>query len=392
MSDQPQISFVSTSQEDGYRIFTLRVSIKNHQGKYQIYAFDQEIPLKEKNLSPKKLEQFAIERMQKWLSDNPNDLPKNKFLLLTSGGSIPTNDIESLLSVKNKVSDLIRTNVTISASLFEWARSKAKEDETSFSELVSRGLRNIKETGKEKKINEEVELWFNEQTNYFRNKLGDYGSYEFFHYLPNNNEELKMDLLKNVLQQIEIRKTGWPIGAYLNSGDQRPHPQADGINAEYTPSDYLLLDYWYAKNEGEFYFARNLESDSGNGAAEPKTSLYFDTLVWRVAEFIEHCLGYYKGLGIRENEQVKIKLSLNGLSGRTLSAWNPMRAITLRHYICDSDYSTWESEIEIKELQKNLDDVIYEAVKKLLLMFDFFVPNKEVVLDILNREYRKSNY
>ena len=44
------------------------------------------------------------------------------------------------------------------------------------------------------------------------------------------------------------------------------------------------------------------------------------------------------------------------------------------------------------EVKEAVDEIIYEAARKLLVMFDFFVPNKEVVMDILNREYRKSNF
>lgn len=380
-------------REDGYRLFTLLASNQDQQREYRIYAFDQEIPLKDDDLTPENLKQFAIEKMQKWLADNEGGFPKNKFLLLTSGGSIPTDDIESHLYVKKKVSDLIRTNVTISAPLFEWAKSKAQQDDTSFSELVSRGLRTIKDSDKEDTLDQELELWLNEQGSYFRTKLGDYGSLEIFHYLPNINQIFTPDHLKEALQKAELRRTGWPIGAYLTNAETRPQLQEDGIKAEYTDdTPNKIFDYWYAKNRGEFYFARTLESDTGHGEAKPGTALYFDTLIWRAAESIEHCLAYYKNLNVDQNERVKLRISLYGLSNRMLSAWNPARAFTLHHYICGSDKSSWEIEMPLRELEEKLDDVIYEATKKLLVMFDFFVPNKEVVFDILNREYRKSNF
>ena len=65
-----------------------------------------------------------------------------------------------------------------------------------------------------------------------------------------------------------------------------------------------------------------------------------------------------------------------------------MRAFTLRHYVCGSDKSSWEIETSLVELKNGMDEVIYDAAKKLLVMFDFFVPNKEVVFDILNGEYQ----
>ncbi len=379
-----KISVTTTSREDGYRIFTLSVSNKSNQTEYMIYVFDKDVPFGGSDQTPEALENFAISEMKSWIEKSGGQLPLDKFKVLINGGKITTDDIKTVLSTQEKTSDLVRTNVTIAAPLFEWAKSKAQKEGTSFSDLVSRGLITLKDSDKE------IEAWFKEQGAYFRKKLGDLGSYEVFHYLPNNYSDFTTGTLQSALQSSELHRTGWPIGAYLTGGEQRPHPQEDGIKAEYTPVGHLLLDYWYAKTKGEFYFARNLESDSGNGQAKPKTSLYFDTLVWRVGEALEHCLAFYKNLNVNEGERVKVKISLYGLNNRTLGAWNPARAFTLSHYVCGSDKASWEIEIPLQELNEKLDDVIYEATKKLLVMFDFFVPNKEVVLDVLNREYRKS--
>lgn len=380
-----KISVIATNREDGYRIFTLSVVNASNQFEYKIYAFDKDIPFKDPNPPQEDLERFATDEMKSWIEKSGGQLPQDRNKVLINGGRITTDDIKTVLSTQVKISDLVRTNVTIAAPLFEWAKSKAQKEGTSFSDLVSRGLITLKDSDKE------VEAWFKEQGAYFRKKLGDFGSYEVFHYLPNNYNDFTTDALKMALQSAELRKISWPIGAYLTNGDQRPRPQEDGIKAEYVPMVHLLLDYWYAKTKGEFYFARNLESDSGNGEAKPKTCLYFDTLVWRVAEALEHCILFYKNLNVNDAERVRMKISLYGLANRTISAWNPMRAFTLSNYQCSAERASWEIEMPLQELNERLDDVIYDATKKLLIMFDFFVPNKEVIFDILNKEYRKSS-
>lgn len=384
MNTSHKVVVSEIEQEEGYRILTSSLENKGQQREYKIYVFDRDLPIKEAEITDNELRDFARKQMGQWIMDSDGKFPKDKYRVLVNGGKITTNDIDSFLSVQKKISDLVRTNVTISAPLFEWAKAKAKNENTSFSDLVSRGLLTLKDSDKE------ISAWYKAQRAYFKKKLDDLGSFEVFHYLPNNYKEFSTNQLKESLQQAEIKRTGWPIGAYITGGDQRPHPQPDGIKAEYTPSDYLKIDYWYAKNKGEFFFARNLESDSGNGKAEPKTSLYFDTVIWRVAESLEHCLAYYQSLGIDDKERVQIKLVLDGLNGRFLSAWNQMRAFSLRHYTCGSERSTWETELELKNLKEQLDEIIYEATKKLLVMFDFFVPNREVVQSILDKEYRKS--
>jgi len=383
---QQQVKVSGKEHKDGYHIFTILVSASDSKKEYKIYASDKDISLKDGDLTSTNLENFAVEQMKIWLNDSDGRLPKDRFRVLVNGGKITTDDIESFLSVQKKSSGMIRTNVTISAPLFEWAKSKAQKEDTSFSDLVSRGLITLKDSDKE------IDAWFKEQGAYFRKKMAEFGSFEVFHYLPNSYTEFSKESLKNALENAVIRRTGWPIGVYLTGGENKPYPQEDGIKAEYAGTLDLSLDYWYARNKGEFYFSRKLESDSGHGEAKPGTALYFDTLVWRVAESFEHCLAYYKNLDIDEGERVKLKVSLYGLSNRKLSAWNPARAFTLHHYVCGTDKSSWEIETSLSELSDKLDEVVYEATKKLLVMFDFFVPNKEVVFDILNREYRKSNF
>lgn len=380
-----QITIKKINRENGYRSFIVTLQSGTQQGEYQIYVFDKDLPIKPQELTEDSLRDYARKQMAQWIMDSDGKFPRDKYRVLMNGGKITTDDINSILSVQKKTSDLVRTNVTISASLFEWAKSKAQKETTSFSDLVSRGLLTLKDSDKE------IDAWYKEQGVYFRKKLGEFGSFEVFHYLPTNYTEFSIDKIKDSIQQAEVKRTGWPIGAYILGSDNRPRPQQDGIKAEYGDSLHLLLDYWYAKNKGEFYFSRNLESDSNNGEAKPKTSLYFDTLIWRVAESLEHCLMYYQLLDVNKEERVKMKISLYGLSGRSLSAWNQMRAFSLRYYTCGSDKSSWELETTINDLHENLDDLIYEATKKLLVMFDFFVPNREVVMDILNREYRKSS-
>jgi len=382
MSSTYTVKVVKQRKESGFMVFKLLVSNSQKKARYEIYIADLDIP-KIKSTTKQSLLDFVVNEMNSWIVDSGGRLPKEKYKIFVNRGKIITNDIKTFFSLK-KASDLVRTNVTISASLFEWSKARAQKESTSFSDLVSRGLMMLKKSDKE------IEAWFKKQGSYFRTKLNSYGSLEVFHYLPNNYTKFTTEALQNALQNSVIRRTGWPIGVYLTGGDTKPQPQSDGIKVEYESSPHLILDYWYAKNLGEFYFSRNLDSDSGHGKAEPKTSLYFDTLIWRVAESIEHCLSYYKNLEVDDKEKVKLRISLYGLNNRVLSAWNSGRAFTLSRYKCNVEKSSWETKMPLKELKGNLDDMIYEAAKKILVMFDFFVPNKGVVSSILEKEYRKS--
>jgi len=58
---------------------------------------------------------------------------------------------------------------------------------------------------------------------------------------------------------------------------------------------------------------------------------------------------------------VNIKISIHGISGRTLSAWNPGRAFTLSKYTAGANKSTWQVELKLSELDVNKDEFIYDA-------------------------------
>ena len=152
-----QVKVSGKEHKDGYHIFTILVSTSDDKKEYKIYASDKDISLKDNGLTSDNLENFAVEQMKIWLNDSDGRLPKDKFRVLVNGGKITTDDIASFLSVQKKSSGTIRTNVTISAPLFEWAKSKAQKEGTSFSDLVSRGLITLKDSDKE------IDAWFKVQ-------------------------------------------------------------------------------------------------------------------------------------------------------------------------------------------------------------------------------------
>ncbi len=135
-----QTKLLSTSQEDGNVIYTFNVSIGSQTRELVIYDIDGE--------DRKEGEAHSNKQLKLWLKKDGGKFPEDKYLVLISDGNFPVNDIQAYLSAKKKVSDLVRTNVTISAPLFEWSKAKAKKENTSFSDLVSRGLLILKESDK----------------------------------------------------------------------------------------------------------------------------------------------------------------------------------------------------------------------------------------------------
>ena len=63
----------------------------------------------------------------------------------------------------------------------------------------------------------------------------------------------------------QISTFGWPIGIVLNREPRRPHPTADGVQAEVaigSDNDSLdgrrSFDFWSLRHTGDFYFLASL--------------------------------------------------------------------------------------------------------------------------------------
>ncbi len=141
MTNKYEPKLKTASKEDSYKIYVFELNGEKKDLEYYIYDFDWETNEKE-GISP-------LSIMEDWISIlNKGKLPEETYLVLANGGKIPVTDIDAFISVKKKTSDLVRTNVTIAAPLFEWAKLKAKNESTSFSDLVSRGLQMLKESKK----------------------------------------------------------------------------------------------------------------------------------------------------------------------------------------------------------------------------------------------------
>ncbi len=198
--------------------------------------------------------------------------------------------------------------------------------------------------------------------------------------------------LLSIAEKAVLHKTGWPIGAVVHNPQMKPAPVENGIKAViYSKSYFPGFDYWYLLNDEAFYFARNYQEDVDENL-KGKRILYFDTRIWRIAESIDHCISLYKAFNLDPTSKIRIQITHKGLKDRDLSASNPQRAITMFHERkCNADTVEWETEATLDELLTGRKSYIDEAVRKLLIMFDFFEPDPGVVESVL-KEYEQSQF
>lgn len=128
------------------------------------------------------------------------------------------------------------------------------------------------------------------------------------------------------------------------------------------------FDFWALDGHGYFYFLRQLEEDSDN-QVEPRTSLYFDTRIWRIAEALLHCASLYQALDVPAETEIRIQIAHRGLQGRRLQASDPIRSITMLGRISHENESQWAKTVPRGTIEPNIETLVGEISGELFMLF-----------------------
>lgn len=170
--------------------------------------------------------------------------------------------------------------------------------------------------------------------------------------------------LDGAARRAQIGFTGWPIGVYLDSGDDRPRPTADGIIAEikFGRGSY---DYWSIRRSGAFYLLKSILEDERD-----PSKLYFDTRILRLTEAFLYCARLYTGLQVDQEAVVHIRIRHGGLKDRVLIASTAQRRLS------GIPKSTIEDEVEgtvtttIAQIETDLVALVKQVAAPLFTIFD----------------------
>ena len=160
-------------------------------------------------------------------------------------------------------------------------------------------------------------------------------------------------------------------------------PTTDGIAATIALDSREGFDYWKLKKAGDFYFIRNLKEDT-HEKIPPNQFLFLDIQIWRIAEAILYCSNLCKELGLG-SEDISISIRYGGMAGRKLvmSPWTSAELSYER--VCVEDLIEISITKKAEELIPYYKDIVFDAVRGLAIMFDFFEPARSMVESHLDR-------
>jgi hypothetical protein len=204
---------------------------------------------------------------------------------------------------------------------------------------------------------------------------------EVAHYPIAIDRKWSQDELLLAAQKSVCRNTGWPIGVVLTNPQSSPKPESGGIRAV-IPTTSGRFDFWSLDRHGHFYLLRRLEEDSDT-RVKPGSSLYFDTRIWRIAEVLLHCANLYRVLDVTAETEIRIQIAHCGIRGRTLTASDMMRALSMLGRISHENESQWAKTVPLGTIEPNIGPLVEEISSELFVLFEFWKPDPQVSKGVL---------
>lgn len=196
----------------------------------------------------------------------------------------------------------------------------------------------------------------------------------------------RQDQLRKAMEETQVHAFGWPIGVVLDRPEYEPKPVRDGIRADILLPDKSQYDGWSLRNDLVFYLLKTLFED-----ARAQGKIFLDTRVVRTAEIILRLARLYKTLEVPSDTKVVIQIRYTGLRGRALSVADRRRVLHGER-ICVEDEIMTSIQERLGSMESKLVELTHRAVSELTMLFDYFEPSKEQVVQPLLQEFFKGEW
>lgn len=175
-------------------------------------------------------------------------------------------------------------------------------------------------------------------------------------------------------------RTGWPLWMWPSSDSIRPSIVSNAIECWFGRdqrawNDPSEADYWRAGRDLKLFLLRGYQEDAMGGEGSPQPpGVGFDTVLptWRIAEALIHALRLANHFGL-EDAAVTLRAEWQGLRGRRLVSWaNSRRHLWGDEYVSEEERYAGQITVALRDVPESLAEPLYELLKPLYLLFNFF--------------------
>lgn len=192
-----------------------------------------------------------------------------------------------------------------------------------------------------------------------------------------------LDILKNV----QGHETGWPPWWVPLSRKIAPYPYNGLIEcwlAESISGGAAHSDFWRASPQGMMFLLRGYEEDNYLDRIEPGTIFDLTLPVWRVGECLLHAQRLATVLA-DQSASIIFRVTWEGLSGRTLTAWASPRRFLYGNLQSRQDSVNSEIVVSADRISTTLPEIVGTLTQRLYEVFNFFAPPSKMIQEELSK-------
>lgn len=221
-----------------------------------------------------------------------------------------------------------------------------------------------------------------------------HGWYRFDYALEGELKEIELHRFEEVLSKAEI-DDGWPVFWVAQKEDLAPR-QIDGVLEAWFGKNSLAVDpaygdFWRAAPEGRMVLLRGYVED-GRGF-EAGTILDIAWSIQHMAQTLLHAARLASLMKRDDSSAVTVKFHAHytGLTGRVLTAINPLKRFGVAGKAARSDEALLSAEIPAAEIRDNMATHVFPLVSSLCERFGANGLSFERVQDEVNTLLRRWN-
>ena len=210
------------------------------------------------------------------------------------------------------------------------------------------------------------------------------GYYDVGFAIDGHFDEVSITRLRETIAREVRNHSGWPPFMTIPRTPYTPSPVDGAVEAWIGPGTDGTYDrpahhdFWRVSPEGFFFTRRGYPEDGGIKGVYPGTTLDITSPTRRLGEAILAATYVAKALNATQSNLI-IYTRWERLNGRQLVSHGNTNQWVLPHYICRQDEYETTTTVALDSLPTTLPEVVFEILRPLYELFDFFELSKQLV-------------
>jgi len=212
-----------------------------------------------------------------------------------------------------------------------------------------------------------------------------HGYYEYSFAIDGEFHAPTLSEMRDVIRRSLRNHSGWPPFVVIDREPYLPGPVQGAVESWLGREDLdgsrevpSRCDFWRIAPYGLLYTRRGFDEDGRIREAEPGQYFSYTVPIWRTAEAILQAHYVAMELGAPDANLLS-RFHWHGLSGRRLATFSARYPLGIKHTARQNDFKLEAPAINVGRVPDALPEIVFEILRPLYELFDFFKLPKRVV-------------